>query len=130
MSEVQSYALEAVVDRYIDAWNEPDAAKRVAMVEQTFAPDGRYCDPLSDVAGAIEIAAMVEGVRQQFPAYRLRRTSPVEQHHDQVRFEWELAGPDGAVAVAGVDYVALAADGRFRAVGGFFGTSVPAEAAA
>ena len=36
---------------------------------------------------------MVEGVREQFPGYQLRRTSPVERHHDQVRFEWELVGP-------------------------------------
>ena len=93
-------------------------------------PDGGYCDPLSDVTGVAEIAAMIEGVQHQFPGYQLRRTSPVDQHHGHVRFEWELAGPDGTVAVAGVDYVALGADGRFSSVGGFFGTSVPAEAAA
>ena len=130
MSDVQTYTLQTVVDRYVDAWNEADAAKRIALVEQAFVPDGRYCDPLSDVAGAAEIAAMIEAVRGQFPGYQLRRTSPAEQHHDQVRFEWELAGPDGTVAVAGVDYVAIAADGRFLSVGGFFGTGVPAEAAA
>ena len=130
MSDVQTHTLQTVVDRYVDAWNEPNAAERIALVEQAFVPDGRYCDPLSDVAGVAEVAAMIEAVRRQFPGYRLRRTSPVEQHHDQVRFEWELAGPDGTVAVAGVDYVALAADGRFLSVGGFFGASVPAEAAA
>ena len=130
MSDVQLYTIQTVVDRYVDAWNEPDAAQRIALVEQAFVPDGRYCDPLSDVAGVAEFAAMVEGVRAQFPGYQLRRTSPVDQHHDQVRFEWQLAAPDGTVAVAGVDYVALATDGRFRSVGGFFGTSVPAEAAA
>jgi hypothetical protein len=130
VSDVQTHPLQTVVDRYVDAWNELDAAKRVTLVEQAFVPDGRYCDPLSNVAGVAEVAAMIEAVRGQFPGYQLRRTSPVEQHHDQVRFEWELAGPDGTVAVAGVDYVALAADGRFLSVGGFFGASVPAEAAA
>jgi hypothetical protein len=130
VSDVQTYTLQMVVDRYFDAWNEPDAAHRVALVEQAFVPDGRYCDPLSDVAGVADFAAMVEDVRGQFPGCQLRRTSPIDQHHDQVRFEWELTGSDGTVAVAGVDYVALAADGRFRSVGGFFGASVPAEAAA
>ena len=109
---------------------KPTRRKRITLVEQAFVPDGRYCDPLSDVGGVDEVAAMIEAVRGQFPGYQLRRTSPVDQHHDQVRFEWELVGPDGTVAVAGVDYVALAADGRFLSVGGFFGASVPAEAAA
>ena len=108
----------------------PTRPKRITLVEQAFVPDGRYCDPLSDVEGVAEVAAMIEAVQGQFPGYQLRRTSPVEHHHDQVRFEWELVGPDGTVAVAGVDYVALAADGRFLSVGGFFGASVPAEAAA
>jgi hypothetical protein len=122
--------LQTVIDRYFDAWNEADEANRVALIEQALAADGRYCDPLSDVEGYAGFSAMVAGVQQQLPGHHLRRTSPVDRHHDQVRFEWEIVAPDGTVAMAGVDYAALAADGRLQSVGGFFGPSVPAEVAA
>jgi hypothetical protein len=34
---------------------------------------------------------------------------------------WELVGPDGAVALAGLDVGEVAADGRLRRIVGFFG---------
>jgi len=46
-----------------------------------------------------------------------------------VRFGWELRGPDGAVAAAGIDVGGLASDGRFARITGFFG-EVPARVAA
>ncbi len=41
----------------------------------------------------------------------------------------ELAAPDGAIVVAGIDVGALAPDGRLRRITGFFG-ELPKEAAA
>jgi SnoaL-like domain len=124
------FELHTSIDRYFDAWNEADPKARLALVEQAWASDGRYVDPLSDVEGHEGFSAMVAGVQQQLAGHRLRRTSPIDRHHDQVRFEWEIVGPDGTVAVAGVDYGELAEDGRLQSIGGFFGAAVPAEAAA
>jgi len=122
--------LETIIDRYFDAWNETDGAARLAQIRQAWTENGRYCDPLSDVEGHAAFSAMVEGVQERFGGHHLRRTSPIEQHHDQIRFEWEIVSPEGASVVAGVDYGALAADGRLQQIAGFFGTSVPAEVAA
>ena len=122
--------LETVIDRYFDAWNETDRAQRAEMIAQAWAADGRHCDPLSDVYGHAGFDAMVLGVHEQLPGHRVQRTSPIEHHHDQVRFEWEIVSPDGAIAVTGVDYATVAVDGRLQSVTGFFGAGVPAEAAA
>jgi SnoaL-like domain len=130
VQEVAMYELQNVVDRYFDAWNETDAKARLTLIGQAWTSDGRYVDPLSDVDGHEGFSTMVAGVQEQFPGYRVRRTSPIDRHHDQVRFEWEIVAPDGTVAVVGVDYGKLAADGRLQSIGGFFGTAVPAEAAA
>jgi hypothetical protein len=44
---------------------------------------------------------------------------PVDGHHDQVRFSWEL-GPAGADApVAGFDVAVVSDDGRIQTVLGF-----------
>jgi hypothetical protein len=124
------YELETVIDRYFAAWNEANAVTRAALIEQAWSDDGRYCDPLSDVQGHDGFAAMVDGVQEQLPGHRVQRTSPVDRHHDQVRFEWEIVSADGDVALTGVDYAELAADGRLQSVSGFFGTGVAQEAAA
>jgi SnoaL-like domain len=116
------------VDTYLAMWNETDPARRAEHIRQAWAEDGRYVDPLLEAEGHAALADMVDGVHAQFPGHRFRRTSGIDTHHDQVRFAWELAAPDGAVTVAGVDLGVLAPDGRFRAIAGFFG-ELPAVAA-
>jgi hypothetical protein len=54
--------------------------------------------------------------------------SGVDTHHDQVRFGWELAAPNGSVVVSGIDVGGLAPDGRLRRITGFFG-ELPKDAA-
>ena len=123
-------AIETVIERYFAAWNEADAPVREALIAQALVDDARYCDPLSDVEGHAGFSKMVEGVHAQLPGHRVQRTSPIDRHHDQVRFEWEIVSPEGTVAITGVDYAELGSDGRLQSVSGFFGTGVPEEAAA
>lgn len=117
------------VDAYIDAWNEEDAARRAELIARAWADDGAYVDPALAAQGHAGISEMVDGVHAQFPGHRFRRTSEVDEHNGLVRFGWELAAPDGAAAVAGIDVAVLADDGRLQRVAGFFG-ELPALAAA
>jgi hypothetical protein len=114
------------VDTYFAMWNETDPAARARLIELAWVSDGRYVDPLLEAEGHATLSDMVAGVHAQFPGHRFRRISGVENHHDQVRFAWELAAPDGTVTVAGLDVGELAGDGRLRRITGFFG-DVPAE---
>lgn len=125
MSDVAS-----TVETYLAMWNETDEARRDELVGRAFTEAGGYADPALEAEGHAAIAAMVAAVQERFPGQRFRRTSGIDAHHDQVRFGWELAGPDGAVTVAGIDVASVAADGRFTQVTGFFGELPAVEAAA
>src|SRR5919198_4815798 len=102
--------LATTVDTYLAMWNETDPARRAEYVERAWTADGTYVDPALQAQGHAGLSEMVGGVHAQFPGHRFRRVSGIDAHHDEVRFAWELAAPDGAVTVAGIDVAQLAAD--------------------
>jgi hypothetical protein len=104
--------------RYIATWNETDPAARRALIDETWAADARYTDPLADVAGRDQIDALIAAAQAQFPGMTFRLVGSVDAHHDQARFGWEL-GPDGTAVVEGFDGAKRDADGRLSLVLGF-----------
>jgi hypothetical protein len=116
-----------LAQRYIDTWNETDPSARRAAVDQLYTEDARYIDPLAVAEGPEAIASMIGAVQQQFPDFRFRLAGPVDGHHDQARFGWEL-GPAGSPApIVGFDVAVSDASGRIRTVLGFL-DKVPATA--
>jgi hypothetical protein len=111
---------DELAERYIAAWNETDADARSAAVAALYAEDARYTDPLVDAEGREAIAATIAAVQGQFPGFRFRLAGPVDAHHDQARFGWEL-GPAGAqeAPIAGFDVAVRDGAGRLRRVFGF-----------
>jgi hypothetical protein len=109
-----------LVDAYVASWNESDAAVRTRLVEQAWAEQGRYLDPLLDLTGHEALATLAPVLEQHYPGHRIGRTGDIDQHHNVFRFTWELTGPDGAVVIAGLDVGVLADDGRISAIAGFF----------
>src|SRR2546422_10225120 len=91
------------VETYLAMWNETDPARRARLIEEAWTGDARYVDPVLEAEGHEALSEMVAGVHDRFPGQKFRRTSAIDTHHDQVRFTWELAAPEGAVTVAGVD---------------------------
>lgn len=119
---------EDAVTRYFEAWNAGDPEARAQAVAAAWTEDGGYTDPLADVSGHDGIAALIAGVREQFPGFVFRPTGGVDGHHDTARFSWELVSEaDGSAPVAGSDVIALDGQGRIRAVLGFL-DRVPAGA--
>ena len=119
--------IETTVDAYLDMWNETDVRRRDDVISRAWTPDGRYVDPVLEAEGHDALSEMVTGVQAQFPGHRFRRTTAIDAHHDRVRFGWELAGPDGTVAVAGID-VGVVTDGKLSSISGFFGDLTEAAA--
>jgi hypothetical protein len=116
-----------LADRYIAAWNEPDAGARRAAVASLWADDGTYTDPLASVAGHDAIAALIAGAREQFPGFAFRLLGPVDGHHDIGRFAWELVPEAGGESVVeGSDVAVVGEDGRITGVFGFL-DKVPAS---
>ncbi|WP_405432940.1 nuclear transport factor 2 family protein [Micromonospora sp. NBC_00617] len=112
-------SFDALAERYIAIWNETDPARRRTQIADVWAPDARYVDPLTVAEGRDAIDATIAAVQGQFPGMTFRLAGPVDGHHDQVRFTWEL-GPDGVEApVVGFDVAVLDGNGQLSQVLGF-----------
>jgi SnoaL-like domain len=108
-----------LAERYIAAWNETDAEARRRVVEELYTEDARYVDPLVEADGREGIAATIGAVQAQFPGFVFRLAGPVDGHHEQARFGWELGPADGPAPIAGFDVAVTDGNGRLRTVLGF-----------
>jgi hypothetical protein len=117
--------VQQLVERYLAAWNETDAAARRREIEQIWAADATYVDPLVSVAGREAIDATIAAVQQQFGGLTFSLAGAVDAHHDVARFTWELGAPGDEPLVVGFDVAEVTDDGRLRAVRGFL-DKVPA----
>ncbi|MGW6788616.1 nuclear transport factor 2 family protein [Streptomyces chartreusis] len=116
------------VARYFEAWNATGPEELTNAVAATWTEDGTYTDPLADVRGHAQLAAVISAAHEQFPGFAFRLTGSVDGHHDTARFSWELVSEaDGAAPVAGSDVITLDAEGRITSVLGFL-DRVPAGA--
>ncbi|MFI1760848.1 nuclear transport factor 2 family protein [Streptomyces sp. NPDC020800] len=108
------------VVRYFEAWNATDADALAKAVASAWSEDGTYTDPLADVRGHEQIAAVIGAAHEQFPGFEFRLAGDVDGNHHIARFSWELVSTaDGSAPVAGSDVVTLAEDGRITSVLGF-----------
>ncbi|GGJ29988.1 nuclear transport factor 2 family protein [Streptomyces brasiliensis] len=117
---------QSAATRYFEAWNATDREALTKAVAAAWTADGAYTDPLADVAGHEQLAALITGVHEQFPGFVFRPLGAVDGHHDTARFAWELVNEaggtpsgGGSAPVAGFDVVTLAEDGRIQKVLGF-----------
>ena len=84
-----------LIDRYFDAWNETDGARRRELIAATWSADADYRDPLLSGAGHEGIDAMIGAVHERFPHHTFRRTGQVDGYANRLRFSWELITPAG-----------------------------------
>jgi SnoaL-like domain len=110
-----------LVASYLETWNETDPAARRKAIDELWAPDGEYTDPMAVAAGRDQIDATIAAVQSQFPGLAFTLAGPVDAHHDTARFSWNL----GDELVVGFDVLVVDGDGRIANVYGFL-DKVPA----
>jgi hypothetical protein len=108
-----------LIDRYFDAWNETDPARRRELIAATWTADADYLDPLLAGAGHDGIDAMIRAVHERFPHHMFLRTTKVDGYANRLRFSWQLTTPAGEAIVKGSDFGVVDHDGRLRTVTGF-----------
>jgi hypothetical protein len=104
-----------LVTRYLETWNETDPAARGKAIDELWAPDGVYTDPMATAAGRDQIDATIAAVQSQFPGLPFTLAGPVDAHHDTARFTWSL----GDDLVIGFDVLVVDAAGQVSKVYGF-----------
>lgn len=115
-----------IVRAYGEAWNEPDEAKRRALIEQSWADDGVFEDPRDRAEGREALLALIAGFRQAFAGGSINLTSNIDEHHGRFRFTWRIDDKDGKAVLEGIDFGELAPDGRIKLIAGFWGPLQPA----
>lgn len=83
------------VARYFEAWNATGPEELTNAVAAAWTEDGTYTDPLADVRGHAQLAAVISAAHEQFPGFAFRLTGSVDGHHDTARFSWELVSEAG-----------------------------------
>ena len=87
---------EAMIDRYVASWNEPDPTERRHVIDDIWSPDGVYMNASTEFKGRSGIEQAVTAAYDAFSAngYRFQVAS-VQTNHDAVRYQWEMVPAAG-----------------------------------
>lgn len=111
--------LSILIDRYIAVWNETGPSARHALIEETWADDGSYRDPVLAGHGHDGIDQMTAGYQQAYPGHTFEWDAESLDERES-RFTWRLRTPEGDIGLAGQDVYTLAGDGRLQSIVGSF----------
>ena len=118
-------AIKEVVTQYLAAWNEPDAARRQALLEHCWSDGGVYLDPKTSLTGRDQLDRHIAAIQASRPGARLEFMSGIDVHHNVVRFLWRLVRADGSGGDISIDFGEVGPDGRLTRIFGFFGAPPP-----
>lgn len=111
-----------LVDRYCQAWSDPDPAARKALLAGVWSTNASYSDPTVFELDAAALLAHIARIQLTRPGAKVVRSTAVDQHQTFARFGFQVVGADGAILREGMDIVTLSSDGsRIERVVGFFG---------
>lgn len=111
---------EALIERYVAVWNEPDASNRRDAIAALWRPDGSTCHKLLESRGLPAIEDRVHNAHEKWvreSGYEFQPTPHVFAHHDVVMFNWAMgprAGAGASVVSLGLNFLLLDAQGRIR----------------
>jgi len=121
MSEAVREMAVANILEYVAAWNEPDAATRLEILERCWADDAAYVDPNVELRGRSALCEHISSVQAGRPGAWIETMSGVDLHHYVVRFLWRLVRADGSFGETSIDFGEVDANGRLTKIVGFFG---------
>ena len=116
-----------IAERYIELWNERNAARRRELFAANWTANASYVDPIMSGDGPSGIDALIDGVHKKFPEFRFKLLGKADGYGNHARFSWGL-GPEGVDSpIKGTDF-AVIDQGKIRSITGFL-DQVPASAA-
>jgi hypothetical protein len=104
---------QALADRYVAAWNEPDPTKRSSAIAALWAPEALGHRGPSGYAARTKRSPAKPGTSAGHEGVRYRAAPTARLRGDVVTFRWEmlLAGSETVLA-GGLEFLIVDDDGR------------------
>jgi hypothetical protein len=110
--------IEQFVDRYLNVWNEPDAAARRRTIRALWQEDAHHLARTLEAVGHAGIETRVANAYEKWvkeKGYIFRLRDGVDGHHNTIKLRWDmLPAAGGDVISTGFDFLVLGDDGRIR----------------
>lgn len=103
-----------LIDRWFEAWADPDAASREAAFHAIAEPAIAFRDRYSMLCGMDDLLAHVAAAQRFMPGVRMRRNGDIRHCQGMALAEWSSG------AMSGTSVFQLGPGGKFRAVNGFW----------
>jgi hypothetical protein len=107
---------QALADRYVAAWNEPDAAKRSSAIAALWAPDALGHKGPRGYSVLTKLTLVAPGKSAGREGIRYRAAPTARLRGDVVTFRWEmLLAESETVLAGGLEFLIVDDDGRIVA---------------
>ncbi len=104
---------QALADRYVAAWNEPDAAKRSSAIAGLWAPDALGHNGPRGYAARSTLTLVAPGKSAGPECVRYRAAPTARLRGDVLTFRWEMLLSDSETVLAsGLEFLVVDDDGR------------------
>jgi hypothetical protein len=106
-------------ETYVSAWQAPSAQAKAIALRDSADAGCVYRDPLTQAEGHAALVDYMLGFHQQVPGGHFKTTS-FRAHSARSVATWHMCSAEGAVIGEGISYGEYGADGKLRAMTGFF----------
>jgi uncharacterized protein YndB with AHSA1/START domain len=110
----------ALVDRWFEAWAEPDARAREAAFRRIADPGVRFQDRFGNTTGLDDLLPHVTAAQLYMPGLRMRREGDVRHCQGTALVDWIATASDGNERGRGTNVFVLGASGQIQSVTGFW----------
>jgi hypothetical protein len=107
---------QALADRYVAAWNEPDTAKRSSALAALWAPEALNPRGAGGYAALTKLNLATPGKTARREGIRYRAAPTARLRGDVLTFRWEmLLAESETVLASGLEFLIVDDDGRILA---------------
>ena len=104
--------LEASVDGYVAAWNEPDPVVRSQLLAASVTDDFEFTGPTGTFRGRDAVEGLIVALQTRMVGATVARLGPIEGG----TFRWAIVTAGGATLLKGVDEAEAGPDGRLSRI--------------
>jgi len=121
VADIAQAAATNHVDRWFEAWAEPDATARETALAAIAQPTVRFRDRYSRVDGLADLLPHIGAYLQFMPGMRIAREGTLRHCQGVALANWIATNPDGTKRGSGTNVFTFDADGKIEAVTGLWG---------